>query len=357
MARWVQYGCFSPFLRLHSSDSPFNTREPWAFSSECHDVCAKFLRFRHRLVPYLYSASVVTAQTFKALVEPLYYDYPERPEAYRYRNQYNFGSELLVIPVVERSSNVTKLAKTTGWVPPGRWVDIFDDALVYDGDQIMTFYRALDEYPVLAKEGAIIPLDGKTGSDIPNGCPTPDSLEILLVVGQDGQYDLYEDDGSGEEFDSVKLSTTPFRYSQAKGTLTIGPTSNPLLEKRSYTIRLLASSAANAKATVDGSQIDASIMEDRTINLGAVSTSATITIDINSGAAPTLVSGDAQAHMFDRLRRAHTEILAKERIWNAVKKLGEEPVYKVMSRLNAVDADEEIKQVVLEIVLANPGKA
>lgn len=356
MARWVQYGCFSPFLRLHSSESPFNTREPWAFSSECYDVCAKFLQFRHRLVPYLYSANVVTAQTFKALVEPLYYDYPERAEAYQYRNQYSFGSELLVIPVVERSSDITKLAKTTGWLPPGKWVDIFDDALVYEGDQIMTFHRALDEYPVLAKEGAIIPLDGKTGSDLPNGCPTPDSLEILLVVGQDGQYDLYEDDGSGEEFANVQLSTTPFRYTQAKGTLTIGPTSNPLLKKRSYTVRLLASSAVNAKATAEGSKLEASIEGDRVINLGVVSTSATITIDINNGSAPSLVSGDNQAHMFDRLRRAHTEILAKERVWNAVKQLDVGPVHKVMSQLNAIEADEEIKKVVLEIVLANPGK-
>ena len=357
MARWVQFGCFSPFLRLHSSDSPFNTREPWAFSRETHDVCAKFLQFRHRLVPYLYSANVVTAQTFKALVEPLYYDYPERSEAYKYRNQYKFGSELLVIPVVERSSEVTKLAKTTGWLPAGRWVDIFDDALVYDGDQIMTFYRSLDEYPVLAKEGAIIPLDGKICSDLQNGTPTPDSLEILLVVGQDGQYELYEDDGSGEEFDNVKLSTTPFKYSQAKGTLTIGPTSNPLLEKRSYTVRLLASSAANAQATSDGSDVKVSIEGDRVINLGEVSTSGTITVNLNNGSAPTLVTGDRQAHMFDRLRRAHTEILAKERVWNAVKNLGDEPVYKIMSRLNAVEANEEIKQVVLEVVLANPGKA
>jgi hypothetical protein len=291
------------------------------------------------------------------LVEPLYYDYPERPEAYQYRNQYNFGSELLVIPVVERSSDVTKLAKTTGWLPPGRWVDIFDDALVYEGDQIITFYRSLDEYPVLAKEGAILPLDGKTGSDLPNGCPTPDSLEILLVVGQDGRYDLYEDDGTGEEFANVKLSTTPFRYSQAKGTLTIGPTSNPLLEKRSYTVRVLASSAANAKATVDGKQVDVSIEGDRLIDLGTQSTSATITIDLDNGSSPSLVGGDRQASMFDRLRRAHTEILAKERVWNAVKSLGEDPVHKVMSRLNAVEANEEIKKVVLEIVLANPGKA
>lgn len=356
MARWVQLGCFSPFLRLHSSDSPFNTREPWAFSSETQAVCAKFLQFRHRLVPYLYSANIVTSQSFKALVEPLYYDHPERSEAYRYRNQYTFGSELLVIPIVERSSSITKLAKTTGWLPPGRWVDIFDDSLVYQGDQIMTFYRSLGQYPVLAKEGAIIPLDAKAGNEIPNGCPLPDSFEILLATGQDGQYDLHEDDGTGEEFKNVKLSTTSFRYSQSKGELTIGPVSNPWLEQRSYTVRLLAASAANATVSVDGIKVDCTVESDRIITVGSQSTSATIVVTLNDGSAPSLIKGDIKAQMFDRLRIAHTEILAKEQVWKAVQDLSNEPVYKIMSRLNSTDADGEIKQVVLEIVLADPAQ-
>ena len=76
-----------------------------------------------------------------------------------------FGSELLVVPVVSPTSNVTKLGKAKGWLPPGRWVDIFE-GLVYEGDRVLSFYRSLDKYPVFAKEGAIIPLDGKTGGDL-----------------------------------------------------------------------------------------------------------------------------------------------------------------------------------------------
>lgn len=357
MARWVQLGCFSPYLRLHSSDSPFNTREPWAFSNECYDVCSKFLRFRHRLVPYLYTANIHTSQTFKALVEPMYYDYPEQAEAYQYRNQFSFGSEMIVFPVVSRSGDVTKLGSTTGWLPAGRWVDVLDDQLVYDGDQVITFHRTLDQYPVLAREGAIIPLDGKSGSDIPNGCPTPESIEILLVVGADGSYDLIEDDGSGADITDVTFSTTPIRYSQAEATLTIGPTEKPLLERREYSVRLLASSAEGSKVSVDGFEVDTSSSDGNLIHIGSQSTSSTITVSIGNGNGqkngPCLVSGDRKAQIFDRLGRAHMELMAKERVWNAVKGLGKEPTHKVMSRLNAIDADEDIKRVVLEIILAD----
>lgn len=355
MARWVQFGCFSPFLRLHSSDSPFNTREPWAFSRECQDVCAKFLRLRHRLIPYLYSANVVASRTFKSLVEPVYYDHPDRSEAYQFRNQYSFGPSLLVIPVVSASSQVTKLGQTRGWLPPGKWVDILDDSLVYEGDRVLSFYRALDEYPVLAKEGAIIPLDAATGSDIPNGCPTPDAIEILLAVGADGSYDLYEDDGSGVEFDNVKLSTTPIRYSQANGTLTIGPTENPLLERRSYSVRLLACSAAGSKVEVDGFAIDSPLStgdgSDRIIHIGSPSTTSTITVTLHAP-SPQMVASDRKAHIFDRLRRAHMEILVKEALWNAIKGLdeGAGADMRVISRLNAIEGQDEIKRVIMELL-------
>lgn len=349
MARWVQFGCFSPFLRLHSSDSPFNTREPWAFSRETQDVCAKFLRFRHRLIPYIYSANVVATQTFKSLVEPMYYDHPDKPEAYKFKNQYTFGPSLLVFPVVTRSSEVTKLGQTRGWLPEGKWVDIFNDELVYEGDRTLSFFRGLDEYPVLAKEGSIIPLDLAQGGDIPNGTPTPEGIEILLVVGADGSYDLHEDNGTGAEYDDVNLSTTPIRYSQSNGTLTIGPTKNPLLERRNYSIKLLASSAKGVKVEIDGSAYTDISITKNVIDIGSQSTSSTITITL--GSDPQLVSGDRKALIFDRLRRAHMPILDKEALWNALKGMGDSGAdMKVISRLNAIDGHEEIKRVIMELL-------
>lgn len=352
MARWVQLGCFSPFLRLHSSDSVFNTREPWAFTRETHDVCAQFLRLRHRLVPYLYSANATACQTYKSLVEPVYYDHPARPEAYAYKNQYTFGSQLLVLPVVAPADKTTRLAKTTGWLPPGQWYDIMPalsgrQAMVYEGDQIVTLYRTLEEYPVLAKQGAIIPLDAAAGADIPNGCPIPEAIEIVLVPGANGSFHLVEDDGTGAEWEQIKLSTTPIKYvhsagAKGKGELTIGPTTNPLLKGRTYFVRIVG----HAVSDVTGGTASASA-QNALIELGKQSTSEAITVSFTT--TPTAL--DRKQLIFKRLDRMQWGLVAKETVWKAVNRLDDEPVHKVISRLNAIDADDQVKSVVLEVLL------
>lgn len=357
MARWVQLGCFSPILRLHSSRSPFNTREPWAFSQECQEVCRTFLQFRHRLVPYLYSAAADATLTYKSLVEPIYYDYPAQPEAYAYKTQFSFGTELIVFPIVTPKDKSLALGKVTGWLPPGRWVDVFDET-VYDGDRVMTFHRALDGYPVLAKEGAIVPLDGKTGAEIENGCPIPETIEILLVIGKDGRFDLVEDDGKGADVSSVEFSTTPIRYSHSDSTLSIGPTKNPLLEKRTYAVRLLACAATDMTLEVDGSVIVPAPSADvGLINLGTHSSSSAITLTLasrnGSGSTLALRSPDLKQRIFDRLASTQMEIDVKGDIWDGVKRLDDEGVVKVLSRIRAVGAEEAIVAGVEELLLAD----
>ena len=357
MARWVQLRCFSPILRLHSSISPFNTREPWDFSRECQDVSRAFLQLRHRLVPYLYSEAAHATTTYKSLVEPIYYDYPASSEAYAYKTQFSFGTELIVFPIVAPITKSVALGKAMGWLPPGRWVDVFDET-VYDGDRVLSFHRALDGYPVLAKEGAIVPLDGKTGGAIENGCPIPETIEILLVVGKDGKFVLLEDDGKGADVSSVKFSTTPICYSLAEATLSIGPTEHPLLEKRTYAVRLLACAPTDITVEVDGAVIvPPPSVNVGLVNLGTHSSSSTITLTLASctGDRSTLVlrKSDLQPRIFDRLAGAQMSIDIKGAIWDAVKRLDEEGVVKVISRIKAVGADEAILAMVEELLLAD----
>jgi len=345
MARWAQLGCFSPFLRLHSSDSPFNTREPWAFSNESHSVCAKFLQFRHRLVPYLYSVNADSIDSYKSLVEPVYYDYPERQEAYAHKNQFMFGSQLLVVPVVTPTSSVTKLGKAKGWLPPGKWVDIFE-GLVYEGDRVLSFYRSLDKYPVFAKEGSIIPLDGKTGGALENGCPTPESIEILLFPGKDGHFDLVEDDGTGAEISQIKLSRTPIKYSQADGKLTIGPTSDPLLKERSYSIRILGGSAD--KVEINGSSKSS---EKGSIEIGSQPTSTAIEVKFQFEAISNQEASDSKKkQIFARLTAGQMDLVQKGLLWDAVKSEG--GLLKSISRLEDIEAPEDMKAAVMELLLA-----
>ena len=97
-----------------------------------------------------------TYKNNKALVTPMYYYY-NNSLAYKYKNQFMFGSELLVMPITSKTNKVTSLAKVKGYLPEGIWFDIFTDN-IYVGNQQLEFYRELDKIPVFAKEGSIIPL-------------------------------------------------------------------------------------------------------------------------------------------------------------------------------------------------------
>ena len=80
--RWVQYGVFSPIMRLHSSNNDFMGKEPWRYSAEAGRLATEALRLRHRLLPYLYTMNYRTHTEGRALIEPLYYHYPEKEDAY-----------------------------------------------------------------------------------------------------------------------------------------------------------------------------------------------------------------------------------------------------------------------------------
>ena len=121
--RWVQLGIFSPILRLHSTSNIFNTKEPWAFNKEACIIMEDALRFRHRLIPYLYTMNARSASEDEPLVQPMYWDYPHRDEAYTVPNQFRFGSELIVVPITDPRNTSTHLGAAKAWLPPKRYVD------------------------------------------------------------------------------------------------------------------------------------------------------------------------------------------------------------------------------------------
>ncbi|MFK5282495.1 TIM-barrel domain-containing protein, partial [Lacticaseibacillus paracasei] len=71
--RWLQFGVFSPIMRLHSSDNPFMGKEPWQYDLETDKSMTRFMRLRAQLVPYLATADVLTHQQGMPLIEPVYY--------------------------------------------------------------------------------------------------------------------------------------------------------------------------------------------------------------------------------------------------------------------------------------------
>ena len=188
--RHVQFGVFSPINRLHCTSDETVTKEPSAYMNGTGLIVEEFLRFRHKMIPYLFSCAYRTHKEGVALIEPLYYK-NDTPQAYEYKNEYYFGSELLVAPVTQKAE-ADKHARVKVWLPQGTWTDIFtgDCYEVESGGEERTLLRTLDSIPVLAKSGAILPLSADKG----NACDNPVNLEVWAYEG-DGEYALYEDKG------------------------------------------------------------------------------------------------------------------------------------------------------------------
>ena len=192
--RWLQFGVFSPIMRLHSSMSDFLSKEPWAFPMEACAVMEDFLRLRHRLVPWLYTRALKAAEAGSAILYPVYYDWNLGWELTRVEHdEYVFGGELLVAPIVTPMNPDTRLASARVWLPEGEWVDFFTGHR-YAGGQRLKVFRPLSGMPVFARPGTVVPMDGAFAPD--NGCPLPTELTFRVFAGASGEASLIEDDGS-----------------------------------------------------------------------------------------------------------------------------------------------------------------
>jgi alpha-glucosidase (family GH31 glycosyl hydrolase) len=347
--RWLQLGCFSPIMRLHSSDSQWTRKEPWTYGPEAGKVMTEFLRLRHRLLPYLYTMNGKSAIEGTPLVRPVYWAYPEREEAYTFPNQYLFGSELIVLPITAPQDPKLRLAKTKGWLPPGRYVDIFTGA-VYNGDRSLWISRTLGDYPVFAKEGSIIPLDAATQPG--NGEDNPDNIEVLVVVGADGEFELLEDDGKGSSAEDVNWTRTPIKYSQKDATVTIGPCTGPISKARGWSVRFLALGKCSEISLSIGEKEGAVAGENQkngiVVEIGEVPPHTTASISL--GPNPQLKQNDVEAFVRPILADAQIEFRVKEEIWRVV--IAKVPTTRKVSSLLALEVEENLREAVLEYVLA-----
>ena len=206
--RWLQYGVFSPINRLHSSNSDFMGKEPWKRSWAVEKISEDFLRLRHKLIPYLYSANYDTHTSGMPVCAPVYYWY-DCEDAYAAKNEYFFGSQLLVSPITAPADKRLHLAYAETWLPEGRWTDIFNGQ-IYRGNRWVRLYRDLDSIPVLAREGAIVPMY-RNGST--NDLSLDQPLEIHIWRGN-GHFELYEDDGETKAYQDGACAVTFFRLEE-----------------------------------------------------------------------------------------------------------------------------------------------
>lgn len=184
--RWVQYGVFSPINRLHSTRDKWS-KEPWLYGEEAEHIVTRYLRLRHRLLPYLYTAGVLTHEEGEPLVMPMYY-LNDCSRAYELPDQYYFGRNMIVAPVLTKGDQAGT-ADVTVWLPAGRWYDFFTGE-IYEGDREYTVTCPLDKIAVFVKAGTVLPL---LPEDIGNHTGF-EELEMVVYPGE-GSYRMWDEDG------------------------------------------------------------------------------------------------------------------------------------------------------------------
>jgi len=203
-ARWVQYGVFSPILRMHSTSTFYHDRRPWAYDAEVFKVSQAALQLRYALIPYLYSMAWRNHVDARPLVLPMYYTHPELDAAYHAQGQYWFGSELIAAPFTGPRDPDSRLASQTLWLPEGDWFDFFTGEHL-PGGRWHAFYGTLADTPVVARAGAIVPLSRRSSQKQADGTgwadySNPAELEIHLFPGVSNAFELYEDDGESQSY-------------------------------------------------------------------------------------------------------------------------------------------------------------
>jgi len=148
--RWLEAGVFYPYCRTHTSIGT-RDQEPWSFGNRRERINRDSIDLRYRLLPYLYNAFYQASQTGLPVMRALLLDYPNDPEAVSQENEFLFGDDLLVAPVVKDGERTWPV-----YLPAGTWFDFWSNRS-YQGPAHITVHAPLDRIPLFARGGAIIP--------------------------------------------------------------------------------------------------------------------------------------------------------------------------------------------------------
>ena len=336
-ARWVQLGVFSPMNRLHSTDNPFNGKEPWKYNQIVETVMKNFLKLRHKLVPYLYTMNRRASRAGLPLVQPMYYLEPEREETYEVPNNYYFGTEMMVSPITDKLDPVTGLAGAKTWIPQGIWYDFFNGR-AYKGGRKVDLWRDIYEMPVLVREGSIIPLKDMEGYD--NSIENPEKLEVLVYPGESGEFVLWEDGGdTPEDLDENWVSTRMTKTADENGTVFIVEAAQGntavIPQKRSWKIRFCNIQDKPQEVTVNGQVYkDAEFAEDKKLHgtiviLKDVPADAQVKVTFAADAA--VYQRDYAEEVYEILEKAQITYAQKTEVYKVVEELGTEAVPVLVS--------------------------
>lgn len=255
--RWMQLGLFLPIMRTHSTNDVNMNKEPWALlNPENGRLVAQLVRQREALVPYTYTAARQAYETGVSICRPMYYDYPEADEAYTCQTQYMYGDQLLVAPITTPMDG-QGLSHVNVWLPEGDgWFEMCTGRMFKGGQTIQRSFT-LQQYPVYAKVGSILPrFAGRN-----NQSEAEEKIFLHVIPGPSHSSGMmYEDAGNDQDY-ATHYATTNFSYEIAADgtpTLTIGARQGSyegMLDTRTYSVKFEINAAPD-QVLVDGQPVD-----------------------------------------------------------------------------------------------------
>jgi len=210
--RWFQFAAFNPLFRSHGRD--WHLHLPWGWDlgdigypetrdfhpdpAELHNkavepICRKYMELRYQLMPYVYTAIRETCETGLPVIRALWLHYPEDPIAVARGDEYLYGRDILVAPVIEKGATSRSV-----YLPRGTWFDFWTQEKQEGGREI-TRDVDLATIPLYVRAGAALPMGPVkqyTGEQV------DDPITLWIYPGEDGNSSFYEDDG--ETFDYRK---------------------------------------------------------------------------------------------------------------------------------------------------------
>ncbi len=148
--RWTQFGVFSSHIRYHGT----NKREPW-FYPNIAPLVKRWWNLRYKLIPYILRESEKATKSGSTIVQALIFHHPEDNTCWHIDDEYYFGDDFLVAPVMN-SENVRDI-----YLPEGDWIDFFtgERHIVADGGKWLKNVEVpLERMPVFVRCGATIPV-------------------------------------------------------------------------------------------------------------------------------------------------------------------------------------------------------
>jgi alpha-glucosidase len=265
--RWFQFGAFNPLFRAHGRN--WHLRLPWGWDGgdggpfesgqwrvdpaelkrpEVETICRKYLELRYRLMPYLQTALRECHDTGLPIMRALWLHYPDDPAAVARGDEYLWGRDILVAPVVEKGATSRKL-----YLPRGDWIDYWTEEHVAGGREIE---RAVDlaTMPLYVRAGAVVPFGPvKQYVDEPSDAP----LTLLAYPGADGSSTWYEDDGQSFAYRKGEWMRVTMTWRQAARELSLALASGARMRPpapRAILVRI-AGAPGTKTVTFDGRPI------------------------------------------------------------------------------------------------------